>query len=155
MRTIITSPIGPLALSAEGDALSSIEFHATGDPVRGDLSGVLAETARQLRAYFGGNLTRFNLPIAPAGTPFQLSVWNALVTIPYGETRSYRDLAALIGHPSAVRAVGAANGRNPIPIVIPCHRVIGSSGKLVGFGGGIETKRRLLDLEAGRGSLFA
>ncbi len=153
MRAIINSPIGPLGLSANGDTLSGIEFHAVGEA--GDAAaGILAETARQLRAYFAGRLMRFDLPLAPAGTPFQLSVWNALVTIPYGETRSYRDLAGLIGHPSAVRAVGAANGRNPIPIVIPCHRVIGSSGKLVGFGGGIETKRRLLDLEAGRDSLF-
>jgi methylated-DNA-[protein]-cysteine S-methyltransferase len=92
--------------------------------------------------------------LAPTGTPFQLDVWNALLTIPYGRTWSYADLAARIGRPDAVRAVGAANGRNPIPLIIPCHRVIGSNGTLVGFGGGIETKRKLLALEAGQRRLI-
>jgi len=155
LRTVIASPVGPLALAADGDALIEITFHAVEPAVDPNLplTPVLAEARRQLRAYFSGDLTTFSLPLAPHGTPFQLTVWSALRQIPYGETRSYRELAASIGQPAAVRAVGAANGRNPIPIVIPCHRVIGSDGRLVGFGGGLDVKRRLLDLEQG-GRLF-
>jgi methylated-DNA-[protein]-cysteine S-methyltransferase len=111
---------------------------------------VLGEATRQLDAYFSKRLRRFDLPLAPHGTPFQLEVWQALQRIPYGDTWSYADLARRIGRPDAVRAVGAANGRNPIPIVIPCHRVIGSNGQLVGFGGGLPLKRWLLDLESRR-----
>jgi methylated-DNA-[protein]-cysteine S-methyltransferase len=107
---------------------------------------------RQLGAYFDGRLRTFSLPLAPVGTAFQTEVWRTLGTIPYGQTWTYTELAERIGRPAAVRAVGAANGRNPIPIIIPCHRVIGSSGKLVGFGGGLETKRALLGLE--QGTLF-
>jgi methylated-DNA-[protein]-cysteine S-methyltransferase len=107
-----------------------------------------------LQAYFAGDLRRFCLPLELAGTPFQKRVWAWLETIPYGETRSYRQVAEAIGLPQAVRAVGAANGANPAPIVIPCHRVIGAGGKLVGYGGGLELKRRLLSFEAGP-SLFA
>lgn len=113
---------------------------------------VLREAERQLRAYFAGELRQFELPLEPEGTPFQQRVWMALVKIPYGETRSYMEIARSIGAPAAMRAVGAANGANPLPIVVPCHRVIGSSGKLVGYGGGLPLKRRLLALE--RGSLF-
>jgi len=109
---------------------------------------VMRETMRQLRAYFGGELKSFDVPLEIAGTEFQRRVWSALRTIPYGQTRSYSEIAAQIGAPQAVRAVGAANGRNPIPIIVPCHRVIGASGSLVGFGGGLEWKRLLLDLEA-------
>jgi len=105
----------------------------------------------QLTAYFEGRLKRFDLPLAPVGTAFQLSVWEALKAIPYGEVASYGEIARAIGNPKAVRAVGGANARNPIPIIIPCHRVIGSDGSLTGFGGGLETKRRLLDLESCRG----
>jgi methylated-DNA-[protein]-cysteine S-methyltransferase len=108
---------------------------------------VLIELARQLRAYFAGSLKQFDLPLDPQGTEFQKRVWSALVDIPFGETRSYRQVAESIGAGHAVRAVGAANGANPIPIVVPCHRVIGSSGKLVGYGGGLELKKRLLELE--------
>jgi len=108
----------------------------------------MREAVRQLRLYFAGELAVFDLPLEIIGTPFQKKVWQALRTIPYGETRSYSEIAAQIGAPKAVRAVGAANGRNPIPIVVPCHRVIGSNGSLVGFGGGLPWKRLLLELEA-------
>ena len=104
----------------------------------------MRETIRQLRLYFAGDLRMFDLPLELIGTEFQKQVWSALVTIPYGETRSYTEIAEQIGAPRAVRAVGAANGRNPIPIIVPCHRVIGASGSLVGFGGGLEWKRLLL-----------
>jgi methylated-DNA-[protein]-cysteine S-methyltransferase len=109
---------------------------------------MVREATRQLEAYFAGERMEFDLPLAPEGTEFQRRVWKALVAIPYGETRSYSELARSIGKPAAVRAVGAANGRNPIGIIVPCHRVIGSSGKLVGYGGGLPMKRMLLDLEA-------
>ena len=108
----------------------------------------MREPIRQLQAYFAGELKSFDVPLEIAGTDFQKRVWSALRTIPYGQTRSYSEIAAQIGAPQAVRAVGAANGRNPIPIIVPCHRVIGASGSLVGFGGGLEWKRLLLDLEA-------
>jgi len=108
------------------------------------------EAVRQLRAYFAGQLWRFDLPLDLQGTPFQLRVWRELERIPYGETRSYSQIAAAIGAPRAVRAVGAANGANPIPIVVPCHRVIGAGGQLVGYGGGLPLKKRLLELERAR-----
>ena len=108
---------------------------------------IAAEAERQLRAYFAGQLRRFDLPLDMRGTDFQLCVWRELEKIPYGETRSYSQIAAAINAPQAVRAVGAANGANPIPIIVPCHRVIGSSGKLVGYGGGLPLKKRLLALE--------
>ena len=114
---------------------------------RNDLNPDILEAARQLRAYFAGTLRDFDLPLDLRGTPFQLKVWHALETIPYGETRSYLQIATGIGAEKAVRAVGAANGANPIPIVVPCHRVIGSGGKLVGYGGGLPLKKRLLTLE--------
>lgn len=138
-----------------GDAgLRAIEFSPAaamdGSPNR--RNPVLAEAERQLDAYFAGDLRRFDLPLDLAGTKFQRRVWSELLKIPYGETRSYSQLACALGTPAAVRAVGAANGANPVPIVVPCHRVIGASGKLVGYGGGLPLKRRLLALE--RGSLF-
>jgi len=108
---------------------------------------ILAETARQLRAYFDGGLREFSLPLDLQCTQFQLRVWHALLRIPYGATESYRNIAVSLGCSNAVRAVGAANGANPIPIIVPCHRVIGSSGKLVGYGGGLPLKKRLLELE--------
>ena len=108
---------------------------------------ILKETIRQLRAYFSGKLEQFDLPLAPEGTPFQLEVWRRLCEIPYGETISYGELARRIGNPNASRAVGLANGSNPIAIIIPCHRVIGSNGKLTGYGGGLPIKERLLALE--------
>ena len=112
------------------------------------------EAARQLEAYFSGDLRNFDLSLTPEGTPFQLEVWRELERIPYGDTISYGELAARLGRPKASRAVGAANGSNPLPIVIPCHRVIGSNGKLTGYGGGVDIKRALLDLEqSARGML--
>ena len=119
-------------------------------PVEGSRYGIhpiATEAVRQLRAYFAGQLRHFDLPLDLRGTDFQLRVWGELERIPYGETRSYLQIAEAIGAPRAVRAVGAANGANPIPIVVPCHRVIGASGKLVGYGGGLPLKKRLLELE--------
>jgi methylated-DNA-[protein]-cysteine S-methyltransferase len=147
---VIDSPIGPVGLRSDADGLTEITFHARGAAGARPRAGVLGEATRQLDAYFSKRLRRFDLPLAPHGTPFQLEVWQALQRIPYGDTWSYADLARRIGRPDAVRAVGAANGRNPIPIVIPCHRVIGSNGQLVGFGGGLPLKRWLLDLESRR-----
>jgi methylated-DNA-[protein]-cysteine S-methyltransferase len=111
---------------------------------------VLVETEKQIGAYFAGTLKAFTVPLDFAGTDFQKSVWHALLTIPFGETRSYAEIARQIGRPSAVRAVGAANGRNPISIIAPCHRVIGSNGALTGFAGGLEAKQLLLRLEGGQ-----
>lgn len=143
-----------LRLTAVEGGLHMIEFKPE-DQIDGHEKlrcSVLVETERQLHAYFSGQLRCFDLPLAMSGTPFQQRVWRELLKIPYGETRSYSEVAQKIGAPAAVRAVGAANGSNPIPIVVPCHRVIGSGGKLVGYGGGLSLKRRLLSLE--RGSLF-
>ena len=151
---IVHSPVGVLTLVAGADGLAAILWEDD-DPVRVPLGPtreapddpLLAETARQLDAYFAGTRTVFDLPLAPVGTDFQRTVWAALATIPYGETRSYADIARQIGRPSACRAVGAANGRNPISIVVPCHRVVGTSGTLTGFAGGLPAKRRLLQIE--------
>ncbi len=126
-----------------------VEFGSQG--VQNRTSPVMRDALRQFRLYFAGQLQKFDLPLEMIGTRFQKRVWNALCEIPYGETCSYSQLARSIGAPRAVRAVGAANGRNPIPIIVPCHRVIGASGKLVGFGGGLEWKRFLLDLERKHG----
>ena len=146
-RTIIDSPVGPLTLVERDGALVRLSFGAYGadEPA----TPLLARAAEQLREYFAGERREFDLPLAPRGTEFQLACWRALTEIPYGETRSYGEQAARIGRPDRARAVGAANGANPIAIIQPCHRVIGADGSLVGFGGGLETKRRLLDLEAG------
>jgi methylated-DNA-[protein]-cysteine S-methyltransferase len=142
----LDTPIGPLRLSAEGGRLSRAEFAASADATSGE--PVLVEAEAQLRAYFAGELRHFDLPLAPRGTAFQLSVWDALLEIPYGATTTYSELAAMIGRPSARRAVGAANGRNPLAVIVPCHRVIGAAGALTGYGGGLERKRMLLALEA-------
>jgi methylated-DNA-[protein]-cysteine S-methyltransferase len=147
-RKTIPSPIGDLRLASEHGKLVSIAFHADGSSKDSEeRDPVLEATASQLAEYFAGDRRDFDLPLAPAGTPFQKSVWRALQAIPFGELCSYRDIAEHIGKPSAVRAVGAANGRNPLPIVVPCHRVIGSDGSLTGFAGGLDTKRALLALE--------
>ena len=150
--TYLPSPIGSLLLVADDNGLRQINFPVKGAPVQpaADCSEnpqALAECVRQLRAYFSGELERFELPLAPHGTAFQQKVWTELCTIPYGETISYGELARRIGNPNASRAVGLANGSNPIPIIIPCHRVIGSSGKLTGYGGGLPIKEKLLGLE--------
>ena len=120
------------------------------EPVSAGRPGVLRDLQQQLNAYFAGQLRDFEIPLDPQGTDFQRSVWEGLRAIPYGQSVSYGVLAERVGRPTAARAVGAANGRNPIPIVIPCHRVIGSSGRLTGFGGGLATKQALLELEAGQ-----
>ncbi len=120
---------------------------STAQPCPGQPSGVLQLALEQLAAYFEGTLTEFSVPIRPVGTEFQLAAWRALTAIPFGETSTYARQAERIGKPTAVRAVGAANGRNPIPIIVPCHRVIGSNGSLTGFAGGLDSKRWLLDHE--------
>lgn len=144
----IESPIGPLVLAGDGEVLTHIRFHGESDASWHEAPEPFVDAIAQLRAYFAGELTAFDLAVRPQGTPFQQSVWRALLDIPYGETTSYGAIAKLIGKPDAVRAVGAANGANPIPIVIPCHRVIGASGKLTGFGGGLDVKEKLLRLES-------
>lgn len=154
VASMIPSPVGKLTLVARDDALVAVlwENDRPGRVPLGLLVDapdhpVLRETERQLAAYFAGELRAFSIPLAFAGTDFQASVWQALLTIPYGETRSYTQIARQIGRPSAVRAVGAANGRNPISIIAPCHRVVGSSGALTGFAGGLAAKEQLLALE--------
>ena len=143
-----------LRLVAGKDGLRAILFgeSESGVPGDGDAHPVFRAAIEQLSAYFAGSLREFRLPLEMAGTDFQMRVWRMLRDIPYGETRSYRDLAVALGNPAAVRAVGAANGANPLPIVIPCHRVIGANGSLVGYGGGLALKKRLLELERGRGA---
>jgi len=149
----VDSPVGTLTLVASETHLVAIAWQREGEaPPFGavpeeDPHPVLDETGRQLRAYFAGERRDFDLPLDFRGTDFQRQVWQALLAIPFGETRSYRDIAVALGRPTATRAVGAANGRNPIPIVAPCHRVIGTNGSLTGFGGGLENKAFLLDLE--------
>jgi methylated-DNA-[protein]-cysteine S-methyltransferase len=148
----LDTPVGKLLLAAEDGALRHIGFELgrhpvwIGDDWRRD-PPAFASARAQLLAYFAGELTGFDLPLAPRGSPFQLGVWAELRRIPYGTTISYGELAARIGEPSAARAVGAANGQNPLPIVVPCHRVIGADGSLTGFGGGLATKKFLLEHE--------
>ncbi|MEU5181510.1 methylated-DNA--[protein]-cysteine S-methyltransferase [Streptomyces longwoodensis] len=153
-HTVIDSPYGPLTLVADDGVLCGLymtdqrhrppeESFGLPDPTP------FAEAEEQLEAYFAGRLTEFSLELRLHGTPFQRSVWSALRAIPYGETRTYGQLAALLGQPTASRAVGLANGRNPVGIVVPCHRVVGANGDLTGYGGGLHRKRRLLDLERG------
>jgi methylated-DNA-[protein]-cysteine S-methyltransferase len=149
----LDSPIGELTLVSDGEALTGLYMDAQRH--RPELpaatasdDAVLATARRQLGEYFAGERREFDLPLRPAGTPFQREVWAALRDIPYGETAGYGELAQRLGRPGAARAVGLANGRNPIAIVVPCHRVIGAAGSLTGYGGGLERKRYLLDLEA-------
>jgi methylated-DNA-[protein]-cysteine S-methyltransferase len=154
---IIPSPIGDLQLVAADQGLVAIHWH-NGKPndvqspklVANENHPILLETELQLQQYFQGNRKSFSLQLYLIGTKFQLNVWHALLAIPFGETRSYGQLARQLGNPNAMRAVGAANGRNPIPIIVPCHRVIGASGDLVGFGGGLHIKSQLLALERER-----
>ena len=154
MRTYtqIGSPVGQLLLVADEAGLGRIDFVDGRHPARPEATwendpAPLRETVRQLEAYFAGKLESFDLPLAPEGTQFQQIVWKRLCEIPYGKTISYGELARRIGNPNASRAVGLANGSNPIPIIIPCHRVIGSNGKLTGYGGGLPIKEKLLALE--------
>ena len=144
----IPSPLGPLRLVARGAGLAGVYLpdRPAPDAVAGEVP-VLARAAAQLAEYFAGTRRTFELPLAPDGTPFQQRVWTALLAIPFGETRGYGELARALGRPSAARAVGAANGRNPLAIVVPCHRVIGAAGALTGYAGGLAMKRWLLDHE--------
>jgi methylated-DNA-[protein]-cysteine S-methyltransferase len=155
----ISSPIGSLLLAGDHQALRFVLFANGRRDVRPRPEwvadeGELDATVRQLDAYFRGRLREFDIDVAPEGTAFQRLVWNELRRIPFGETISYAELAARIGNPKAVRAVGLANGSNPISIIIPCHRVIGSNGSLVGYGGGLPTKQALLALERGQARLL-
>ena len=158
--TIFQSPLGPLLLMSDGTSLTGL--HTDNDKhrpairpdwIRDDHAPPFARTVSQLRAYFDGALTEFDLPLAPSGTAFQMKVWRELCNIRFGETISYAELARRIGRPTASRAVGHSNARNPISIVVPCHRVIGADNSLTGYAGGLDRKRMLLALEAGRAGL--
>jgi methylated-DNA-[protein]-cysteine S-methyltransferase len=148
----IDSPVGPLLVASDEAGLRLIHFQSGPEPRRPDPAwrrdgSAFRVLARQLAEYFARERRVFDLTLAPEGTPFQLATWRALGTIPYGSTISYAELARRVGRPAASRAVGAANGANPLPIVVPCHRVIGKNGSLTGFGGGLPAKRALLELE--------
>ncbi|MDP0501216.1 MAG: methylated-DNA--[protein]-cysteine S-methyltransferase [Verrucomicrobiota bacterium JB022] len=144
-----TTPIGALGLGCTGGRLSRVWFLGAreGQDLPLPPEPVLRQTVDELQAYFAGQLKRFTIPLAPSGSAFQLQVWEALCAIPWGETRSYKDIALALDNLGAIRAVGMACNRNPLPLIIPCHRVIGSSGELVGFGGGLPLKRQLLEHE--------
>ena len=141
-------PVGPLTVMEEGSHIVRITFHTDVKNALKKETAVIREAFGQLSDYFDGKLKKFDLPLKPEGTPFQLKVWEALRTIPYGETRSYGDIARQIGNPKACRAVGMGNYNNPIAIVVPCHRVIGTNGSLTGYAGGLPIKRQLLELES-------
>lgn len=145
----LSTQLGVVTVAATETAVVSVEFEGRGAPQPGDESptGVLAEAVRQLDQYFAGLRTEFDLPVDAEGTDFQRAAWSVLTQIPHGETISYGEQARRMGRPTAVRAVGAANGRNPVPVIVPCHRVIGANGSLTGFAGGIEIKTWLLDHE--------
>jgi methylated-DNA-[protein]-cysteine S-methyltransferase len=153
----IDSPIGPLTLAGDGEVLTNLRMvDQTYEPDRADWvrdDAAFPDAVEQLAAYFDGTLQTFDLKLEMAGTQFQRKVWEALRTIPYGETRSYGEIARQIGAPTAFRAVGLANGHNPIAVIVPCHRVIGANGSLTGFGGGLERKSALLDMEKNSANL--
>ncbi|MGZ4168143.1 MAG: methylated-DNA--[protein]-cysteine S-methyltransferase [Solirubrobacteraceae bacterium] len=148
--TVYESPLGPLTLIGDHHGLRGLQFPGRGGPLDESARSraPFADALAQLEEYFAGERRRFALALALAGTPFQQRVWAALQAIPFGSTRSYGELAAAIGRPDRVRAVGAAVGRTPVPIIVPCHRVIGADGSLTGYGGGLQRKQTLLDLEA-------
>ena len=150
----VDSPVGALTLAGRGDTLTNLRMvDQTHEPSRAGWQpdeDAFPDAVAQLAAYFAGERTSFDLDLELTGTEFQRRVWAALQTIPYGETRSYRDIAEQVGAPTAFRAVGLANGRNPIGIIVPCHRVIGAGGSLTGYGGGLDRKRLLLELEKSR-----
>ncbi|MFE6485381.1 methylated-DNA--[protein]-cysteine S-methyltransferase [Streptomyces sp. NPDC057757] len=154
-HTVIDSPYGPLTLVADEGALCGLymvgQRHRPAEESFGarDDDALLDEVTDQLAAYFAGELKEFDLPLRLDGTPFQQGVWEQLRLIPYGETRSYGELAEVLGNVGASRAVGLANGKNPIGIIVPCHRVVGANGSLTGYGGGLDRKQRLLDFESG------
>ncbi|HEX8253202.1 MAG TPA: methylated-DNA--[protein]-cysteine S-methyltransferase [Thermoanaerobaculia bacterium] len=148
---ILESPIGTLRIATdEAGRLTRVHFVKHPEDLLDHKESDAAHVVAQLREYFAGERRTFDLELAPQGTPFQLAVWNALCEIPYGDTVTYAEIARRIGRPNAVRAVGAANGANPIPVIVPCHRVIGSNGTLTGYGGGIDRKQFLLALEGRR-----
>jgi methylated-DNA-[protein]-cysteine S-methyltransferase len=154
LYTTTDSPLGQLLLAGDGSALTHLVMQEGRRPLAIDSSWersakTFREPLRQLEEYFDGRRREFTVPLALTGNPFELRVWDALVRIPYGETTSYGEAAATIGQPDAARAVGLANGRNPVAVIVPCHRVLGAKGSLIGYGGGLERKRLLLDLEAG------
>jgi methylated-DNA-[protein]-cysteine S-methyltransferase len=158
----IESPVGKLKLVASDKGLVAVLWQSDrpsrmhlGELIEDNQHPVLLKAERQLGEYFAAQRKEFSTPLDMRGTPFQKNVWEALLAIPFGETRSYGQLAKQLGNPNATRAVGAANGRNPLSIIVPCHRVIGSSGSLTGFGGGLETKAQLLSLEQTNGTLFS
>ncbi|MFD9895369.1 methylated-DNA--[protein]-cysteine S-methyltransferase [Amycolatopsis sp. NPDC059027] len=160
-HTVVDSPCGPLTLVAEDDALCGLymerQRHRPDETTFGRSdpgAEIFARTEAELKEYFAGQRHEFTIPLSFGGTPFQRLVWTALCDIPYGETRSYGRLADLLGKPSASRAVGLANGKNPIGIIVPCHRVVGANGSLTGYGGGLDRKRYLLDFEQEHGTLF-
>jgi methylated-DNA-[protein]-cysteine S-methyltransferase len=145
---IIESPIGDLLLTEAGGAITGLTMEPLAErPRTAKRNGILSAARKQLDRYFAGRLTDFDLALAPAGSPFLQQVWGELRRVPFGETISYAELARRIGRPGHFRAVGAANGRNPISIIVPCHRVVGSNGNLTGYGGGLERKRWLLEHE--------
>jgi methylated-DNA-[protein]-cysteine S-methyltransferase len=151
-HSVADSPVGPLTLVADDGVLSGLymaeQRHRPGESSFGEHDpAAFGQVTEQLKAYFEGELTRFDVPLALAGTPFRQRVWAALQEIPYGSVASYGQLADRLGQPGAARAVGLANGRNPVGIIVPCHRVVGSDGSLTGYGGGLVRKRYLLDLE--------
>jgi methylated-DNA-[protein]-cysteine S-methyltransferase len=143
---LLQTTLTPLTITVEGDAVSEISFGRLAS--RAPATPLEHRVADELLEYFAGTRTAFTFRLAPTGTPFRALVWEALRRIPYGETRTYGEIAAAVGKPGAARAVGTANHHNPIPVVIPCHRVVGSDGRLCGFGGGLDLKRQLLELEA-------
>ena len=144
---IINSKVGYLHLTANDNALLSISFTDSRRFIKENTNSIIEETVAQLNEYFEGKRKYFTIKLSPKGTNFQKQVWNELLNIPYGKTASYSDVAIAIGNPKAVRAIGNANNKNPIPIIIPCHRVIGKNGKLVGYAGGLDIKKALLKLE--------
>lgn len=149
---MVQSPVGDLTLTEENGALTGLYFGRLSLEGEEGLTALLEKASRQLEEYFAGKRKQFDLPLSLWGTEFQRQVWAALRDIPYGETRSYGQIAQAVGRPKAVRAVGMANHRNPISIIVPCHRVVGADGSLTGYGGGLENKKFLLALERG-GSL--
>jgi O-6-methylguanine DNA methyltransferase len=153
MVAVVSSPVGNLRIVASADGVERLEF--TDGPALPPSSGLLAEAGRQLRAYFEGSLREFDLPLRLQGSEHDLAHWRQLLAIPYGETRTYADIARVVGAPAGARAVGQANARNPVAIVVPCHRVVRTGGALGGYGGGVWRKQWLLDHESGQPSLLA
>jgi methylated-DNA-[protein]-cysteine S-methyltransferase len=159
-HTVVDTPLCPMTLVAQDGALAALQLHEQGHGLPVAALGVrddatLPDVREQMAEYFAGERQEFDVVLAPIGTPFQAAVWAALRTVPYGTTTTYGALAAQIGRPTAVRAVGGANGRNPIGVIVPCHRVVGADGTLTGYAGGLERKRFLLELESRSSPLLA